>query len=624
MKNTKIIFYELHPLNTWLALIISIFFDVVYWRSSAMPKWMLSRFEQICQHGSFTQGEWATKTAPIFFDLKKIFPVTTYKKRVFFQYKEDTIDVTNAAMQIAVMKYERVKHFYCLIGYWLSRQSKDTKYFVVDLLENKNLDDIDLSARDERYPAINLLNSYLDRLWDGLLIILQLGSQIRYFFSSNSSPKYDYSKQNIKFYWRCLTYNEIASETESLDVTSIISKSALNPYESILILPIVPSSKQKLQLSKSKVNWVCQKDVCKFSNKGLLDMFLLLKIVFGFKIFLGEKALIRQIKVPLIRRFFTLNHFIETGASTLVSGQSSGLQESPIVSIVRALNKKTVWWSYSGLGAKSYPDLKLNQFSYEQIEASITLSEKKFVWSKLDRDILLARNLTPLNEEQTRLIVTGPLMSGDPAWAALEPNEARQKYKGFNGSKNCKLWITIFDQPVHRHDFPIEGRWPAELITENIEKKFFKDIGLLLEKYQNIGIIYKPKRSEKKDFLESSEKLELFTNKSSAFVSNRIVKLHYNTDPYIAGSLGDVTIAMPYTSSLLSSIASQKDGVFYDPISSLGSAYPKIMNSITLSSFEELADRIELWLNGKTSINRMLLKKLEYRENPIELFTSLL
>ncbi len=84
MKNTKIIFYKLHPFNVLPAMVMGIFFKVIYWRSVALPKKILNRFEQIYQHGSFTQGEWATKTAPIFFKLKEIFPKDRYQKKFFF------------------------------------------------------------------------------------------------------------------------------------------------------------------------------------------------------------------------------------------------------------------------------------------------------------------------------------------------------------------------------------------------------------------------------------------------------------------------------------------------------------------------------------------------------------
>ena len=621
MKKTTLIFYELHPINLLPILIASVFFRVVYWQSVFIPKWLQKRFEQIYQPGDFTQGEWGVKTASIFFQLKKIFPKNFYNKKVLLHYEGQSIDLTHASMQSLVMKYERVKHLYCLVDFWLSRQPTKTKYFVVDFLENKNLDDIHLSARDNKYSDLYLFNSYLDMLWGVILSLLMLASQVKSYLSPSISPCYDFSKEKIKFYWHCLSEYEIASKENSLDITNLTQNATINLTESLLILHKRPNSKERLRLSKNKVKWTYEKDIFKFSLRKdfVKNILKLINISFSFRFFSGEKALIRQIKPKIVSNLLMLDHFKRTGASTLISGQSHGLQEKAIVTLVRALGKKTIYWSNAGLGAKSYPDLKLNQFDYEQIEGSITLSEIKFIWNKLDMNTLLKRKLNPLQEDQTKFIISGPLMSGDSSWLKIAPSDARKKYGGFNGSKNCKLWITLFDISVHIHN---THRWPVGLITEEVENQFFKDIGLLLNKYQDVGIIYKPKRPNLKNFILSKEKLNFLSEHNPDFLSNRIVKLEFNSDPYIPGSLGDVAISMPYSTSLLSVIASKKDGGYYDPSSNLGFAYPEIMNSLIISSYEELSSKVELWLNSTNTNKTILNEKLEIHNDPVEFFAS--
>jgi polysaccharide biosynthesis PFTS motif protein len=350
----------------------------------------------------------------------------------------------------------------------------------------------------------------------------------------------------------------------------------------------------------------------------------LLRVLIGFGVLSGEKSLIRQVKPLLISYSMLLSHFIETGASTLVTGQSYGLNEKPIVDIVRALHKKTIWWSYSGQSAKSYPNLKLPKYQYEQIQESITLSEEKCVWNNSDKNILLARNLIPMHENQTKLTVTGPLMSGDSKWVKLISDDARQKYSNFNGNKACKLWITVFDLPVYVDNSMIMHRWPVGIITKEFEISFFRDIELILEKYQNIGIIYKPKRRVEKSFFESDVKNKLFSEDNPLFLSGRVVKLPYNIDPYIAISMGDVAMAMPYTSALFASISFKRDGIYYDPLSNLGSAYPELVNSITLNSFKQLCNKVESWLRGEIFINNDALEVLKHKGDPIVNFTSLL
>jgi hypothetical protein len=626
MCQTRIVFYELHPINILPILILSIFFKIAYWRSVFLPKWLIAKFEQIFHYESFTEGEWAVKNAYIFFDLKKKFPKEKYIKRVFFQYDGKSIDVTKAAMQSIASKYERVSHFYLLINYWLSKQPTGAKYFVVDFLEDKNLNDVDLSVRDDKYSRIYLLNTYLDMLWGELLNILQLGKCIKSYFLPTISPKYNYSKEKIKLYWYGLSFNEIASSKNSLDVTAIIRKGLEAPSKSLLILPTIPDNKQKTWFLKNDIKWIYQGDVCKFSFKknSLKNIFKVLKIAIGFRSLSGERVLIRQIKAPLISYSMILGHFLETGASTLVTGQSYGLQENPIVSVVRALHKKTIWWSYAGLGANYYPGLKLDNFLFEQIDEVITLSEEKCVWSGLDKGTLIARDLTPIQEEKAKFIVTGPLMSGETKWIKLRSGQARKKYKEFNDDEQYKLWITIFDLPVDDPSIYIKHRCPFTTITKEFELSFFRDVELILEKYQNVGIIYKPKRRVAEKFFESDYKKKLFSKDNPLFSSGRIVKLPYNIDPYMAISMGDVAIAMPYTSALIASISFKRDGIYYDPLANLGSAYPELFNSITLNSFEQLCDRVESWLMGENFINNDAFEVLKYKGDPVTNFTSLL
>jgi polysaccharide biosynthesis PFTS motif protein len=625
LKNKKVIvFYNLHPLNIIPALFLSFRYRVVYWRKNLLLGLFVKKFEQIYKPGSFTQGDWVEITAPIFFELKTKINANRFKDRLYLNYKNSEIDMTMSAMQRVVMQYERIYHFYKLIEFWKLRHIGNENIFVADFIARRYLNDLELVVDSGNINFSFRINPILDRMWEYLQNILYLGMVfvrvLQNFFKSNILAA-SFNKNKIKYFWHCLSFNEIASTENSYDATALIQRGLLSSEESLFFLPVEPNEDQIHWLSKNHIQWVSNR--CLYKNIPKLIQirifFWLSKIVILSWGMQGKQALKGLIIAPLISDIIKFEFFNYINAKVLLTGQSGGTLESPIISLARGLNKKTIWWSYAGVGTKHIPrPLAFNYFN-EQVEESITLSEEKWIWFELDKTMLQKRSLLPFDELQTNYRTLGPIMSGDSTWLSKSPLQARDEYK-LNGNSNCKIWISVFDIPTFDDYVHVEHRWPAgNAFTKKMQAAFFMDIKAILEKFSDIGIIYKPKRSLKgkntSKYIFQTEMLELMNDNNKWIKSKRLIVLSNNIDPYIPIALCDYAIAMPYSSVLLAVLASNRGGVYYDSTSTICSTYPEELNNITLCNQTSLFEKIQLWRVGSDEINIPLTKIIRYDDD---------
>ena len=598
-------------------------YRVAYWRKTFLFKALVGKFEQVYKHGSFTQGDWVEVTAPIFFDLKKKIQKEKFRDRVYIQYKGASVDLTLPAMQRIVMQYERVYHFYKLVGYFNQRES-DTDIRIVNFNIREYLDDLGLAVDCNEYNSIFNLNSFLDGAWEYSHNIIYLSAVflrvLKNLFKKNVSDT-PFKEANIKYFWHCLSFNEMASSKNSYDATALVQRGLLSNGESFFLLPVDPSEAQIQWLSKNRIIWASNKSLYNILPKlaQIKILFWLTKIscfTWGIR---GKKALKSFLITPLITDMVKFEFFNHIDAKVLLTGQSGGLLESPIVSLARGLDKRTVWWSYAGVGTKHIPRPLPFEYGNEQVEASITLSEEKWVWLELDKIMLEKRSLLPSGELQTTLRTLGPMMSGDSRWLSKSPLQARKEF-GLNGNSACKIWITVFDMPTFDKNLHIEHRWPAgSAISEEMQSAFFSDIKFILENYSDIGVIYKPKRSSNgrnsSKYILQDELLDFIDN-NKWVKSKRLIILSNNIDPYIPIALCDYAIAMPYTSVLLAVLASNRDGIYYDSTSTICSTYPEELNNVTLCNRTSFIEKIELWRNSKAGVNKELLKFVSYNQDP--------
>ena len=606
------------------------FCHVVYWRKKHLPLFLVKSFEQVHKAGSFTQGEWVEVTAPIFFKLKKFFEKERFKHRLYFNYRKSSIDLTLSAMQRIVMDYERVYHFYKLIEYWENRQEDNFKVSIVDFNVRASLDLLGIGVNKKNRHFIFKINRFLDRQGrtiKNILVLFQFFVRIIKNLLGFNKCKNLNSSENVKIFWYCLSFNEIASCEGSFDTTTLVRRKLISNEESLYVLPTVPDEGQINWLHKNKINWVVRQNILDslpIVKQIKVFLFLLEMVIFPWNWKGADVLKHATLKQSFIQDIPLLDYFMHINAKILLTGQANGLYESPIVSLARGLGRKTVWWSYAAVGSKHIPNKLPYEYCNEQVEESITLSEEKWIWFDIDKLMLNKRSLNLAQEDQTKFVKLGPVMSGDSSWLQKVPYQARRDY-GFQGNPECKIWITIFDLPVaakHWHD---EHRWPVGPVSKEMQFDFFRDISRLLDQFPEVGIIYKPKRPfpgknrykhKNKALFYSERFLDFISEKNKYAVSRKLINLSNNVDPYIPIALGDHSIAMPYTSALLAFLSTERAGIYYDATSRVNQTYPSEIDEITVGGYNDLCKTVQKWLDGSVDTPKPIKDLLRYEGDP--------
>jgi hypothetical protein len=292
---------------------------------------------------------------------------------------------------------------------------------------NTSLDQLGIGVNKNDRRLMFKINSCLDKglgTIENLAVLFQMLVRIIKNLLGLNECRNHNNSENVKYFWHCLNLNEMAYGEGCFDVTTLVRRQMISNEESLYILPKEPDEDQKNWLHQNKINWVIRSGILDLlpKTKQVGIYWLLLTINFSPWKWKGVDALKHAIlKGRFVRDIPLAEYFMQINAKVLLTGQSMGTNESPIVSLVRSSGNKTVWWSYAGLGLKHIPNKLPYEYCHEQVEDSITLSEEKWIWSDLDRSMLIKRSLNPSQEDQAKFIKMGPVMSGDSSWLQKTP-----------------------------------------------------------------------------------------------------------------------------------------------------------------------------------------------------------
>lgn len=630
MKSKKkyLIFYELHPINILPVIILSFFFKIAFWKKKYLQDKILKNFKQIFKPGEFTQGEWLSLNSHVYDNFKKKIENNDELKsnKIEVEYNKIKVNLIPAIIHYLSYNYENISNFYKLIELW-SRREKINNFYIVDFKIDKLLNNINFSVDNHNFKKINLYLSIADN-------ILEISERLIIFFKNiffvikNSIFKKEIRAQfKSKYFFFQFSGYDIASKKFSNDFSSFIinNKSFFN--QSVFFLPRVPNKDEQNWLKKNKVRFSTYSDIFNQIplNIQIKTLYWLFRLSFDFPMNKFKKSMISIILHHLVSDIFIMEYFFYLRSDTLIAWQGAGLKESPIVSIIRAHGKKTIFCSNSGIGVKHISGKVPNNYFYQQVEESITLSEYKFIWSKLDKTLLEKRSLNELFEDikNPDFEIIGPIMSGDSNWMNINTKKARDIYN-FTGNKSCKIWITIFDVPIFFDYDLINHRWPCNDHPEEMQNLFFHDIYLLLERFPEVGLIYKPKRPAvvlNQGNRVIVDKLKDFISKKNKFIiNNRIVVLPHDVDPYIPMALSDYSIAMPFTSAAQAMLYYNKDSIYYDPSSHSDNVLPNEIRNVTLLEKQDLIKKIKEWIDKSNTENTFQSDIIKNMGNPRDNF----
>jgi polysaccharide biosynthesis PFTS motif protein len=184
----------------------------------------------------------------------------------------------------------------------------------------------------------------------------------------------------------------------------------------------------------------------------------------------------------------------------------------------------------------------------------------------------------------------------------------------FNKPKLCKMlnipydeksrFIAIFDVPIEPSSLSkrnIKSAHYNKIYSEEYNYALLKDAFGLLSEFNDLKLIYKPKRSLTSGVFHYSPRTkELFEKMRS---NPNVIILDYNINPWVPLALGDMFINLPFGSATIAALHYHKPGVFYDPFNIVGySRYFKIKN-LLIRDYNQLKKAVAESLFSVAEIN---------------------
>ncbi len=588
-----LIVLRLHPLNFPLILIGSFFFNIVYWKSEKIPESWLKRFEVIDPEDYFTYEEWIEVTAQAQKSWKiKIEP---WNDKTSFLWKQIniTVDFSNTWLQWLGIYFEEYFFFLHLSKRWIEKAISIKAVKFADLMIFDLASDLKYIVSASSLSIIKIFY-YLDLAWQWSLALIfcfrQLGRLIQ------RRDKSVNTRETYRYLWTGISPQEAASEPNQLDFAFLVERGIINSKDCLFILAKQPSNTTISYLSKRNIHWTTTQDIGKWLNirERVLALLGLFKTLLH-GCFLRKK----QIHTPLILQFcFNTQSWIffikKIKPEIYFSTVSESWPERPEVSVINALGVNTVNWFYSA-----------NIFSYSQtnpafedlgILRSISVAREIWVWNETVAQWFNLRNIQP-KPDQPKIKVTGPIMCGNSQWLKKTPADVRSSY-GIKSEKTTKF-IAVFDVPTITRAYRIKIGHGPSLYPLKMLEQFFDDLCNLLDAFENVNLIIKPKRSLEDPQRDYSKGMWRLINPTGHYQERKkITLLPHNIDPYLPIAMSDFCVGLPFTSPVLVGLSSGRDGLFHDPLSCVNYFYPKEITPLITHGKKEFLERIDQWMKG--------------------------
>jgi len=605
-SNRTLVFQRIHPVNFCVAYFMSFLCSVAFWRSDMVPRQWLRRLRCVDPSDLFDLDDWQSAQAEVYKKWGDIYD----EKNNFFHLRRYVsglkVDFSKNMAQWLAIKFEEGMLFNELLV--KLNKTGEVQYEIASTsLFSFSEFVVPLEFPLEKKWMHRFLN-LLDKTWE-LMFSVAVGFQQMSFLFKSGCP-HDLKKQ-VDCLWFGISPVELAAADNKLDFSFLVNRNLINAENVLYFLPVKPQACCEERLRDSKVQWMLTSSYAflprRYRFKASLDIVRCLFVeVFSFSN-AHQKALAMRYVIQTIPWFYISRMLKPKIYLTTVS---ACWPENAVVALMNASGVRTVNWSY---GANTFLySIETPDFVDVGVARSISVAQEILVWNKWVKEWLILRG----DYNPSSIHLTGPLMCGDSRWINISPVMARAKYfkKKF---QDDQVFLSFFDVPPVPKETRLRiGHGPSMYPLVMLEN-FYKDIFSLLKQYDNLVLVMKPKRSLSDVNREYPDSLmEMITPDSDEVRSGRILLLEHDVDPYIPIGVADICIGMPFTSPVFAAMDSGRQGMFYDPTSTVRHFLPEEL----LSSLIHGKDNLSKWLDS-AMVRRMLDYSPDEFIEPLELFS---
>lgn len=591
-KKRIILASKINPLNFSLYFLASFFYQI---KAYEIYPAFLSRFkfkiELLNLEDYFDRTEFvlirsnAVKTANNLL-IKLLLP--EWQARI----KKTNLNLIKKAKQDLQKEIEKL-HFLIHI---LRIFEKENKVYIIGSIDFSYLSKIDKNSSLFAYPSKKFFSGvsiFLDRVNFMVINLIRFAKVIHQFIRGIFFNKQFRGK--IKFIYDGISIRELSTEDNEISYTWLIDNQAISKKDILFILP-----KADFEMSEHADDFKKDKELLAVERSDLLTfasykkLYSCLPEVFRMliSVLLPRLSFSELTKLKYLIDILKWLPLVESlGPKVYLVSECAMNTEDPVIIYFNNLGVKTVMWTYS---VNSYPFLTdssngafLYTFDYNNV-----ISENLLVWNR-DFKEFVDRHLQG-NESKVKVI--GPLMSGDEN--VLKDSKKLLSQKLGKPYNDRIRYIALFDVPPLTSDVQERKRSSVryiKLYSYGYNDKFVKDIYRLLSEFQNIGLIYKPKRHLTSGvFYYSNELKSIFNDMQN---NPNVIFLNYNDNPWIPIALADMCISVPFGSPTIAALHYGKPAIFYDPLGIVYcDRYAGINKYLLAADFNQLKNKVKEFL----------------------------
>ncbi len=577
-------FQKIHPLNLPFALAISRFRPVRYWRRENVSEKYLSRFEQIDPSDYFTLESWQKTDEDAFTAWQSAFDLLKNNEAPPASEQNEGCAMRRLWYQRLSILFEERHLFFRLLERILVKQGVSGSVGAAPVDREARRIGADLRMPGD-FHYVQLF-ARLDSLW----LLVRLSGIAWRQISRLSRSSGTSLKSHATTLWTGISPAEIAGEDNQLDLAFLARRNLLDASQCVFLLPQDPKPAAEGRLAALGIRWIRSDRIGAMTWRHKLVAGLRITTAFIGGLACGLFSLRRlSTAVALCEGTPVLTLARSLAVKTYLTSVTACWPEQSEVALLGAAGIRTVNWSY-GANTFCYSSENIH-FHDLGIPRSLPCASEIWVWTEDVRDLLLARHLG----SPTRIETIGPVMCGDARWCERSPADVR-RHLGVE-APHAKIYISVFDvPPLSREGRLAVGHGPSNFPSGMLDQ-FFLDCERLLETFEEIALIVKPKRSLIDRFRDYPPAMERVLAGRSRFArEGRVILLPPNIDPYISVALAEISIGVPFTSPVLVARSCGRSGFFHDARKEVLHFRPKGFTRWMTHGFDELKSSVSLVL----------------------------
>jgi polysaccharide biosynthesis PFTS motif protein len=514
------------------------------------------------------------------------------------------IDLSIKAKQDLGKDVEKLLFFKKIID-----RNKTDRVYIVNSLKIDFLLKLDLNGDFLALPEIKMLsslNKLIDRLNYHIFVDLYLLGRITIKFIQGIIFNKDF-KRKVRFIYDGVSPRELSFNNSKITFAWLIDNKYIDKDDILFILP-----KSDFQMRQDAY------DCNKYDDLLAVNNFKLNILAHRSRIFsiLAEIIMLffrnRFLFLPTLKNLMLAEYslyilewlpLVESIAPKVYINTSSNIgTERSIITYFNTLGIETITWFY---GTNSYLFTKFNSdCRFRNIVFCNIISSRLIVWNRHFKEFIQEHP----QQNKLKIEIMGPLMAGEEEVMNLSKEKIFNKYM-LSYSTNFK-YISIFDSPPLSFEHRGNTAWCPDSNSEEYNYLFIRDIFNLINEFDNICLIYKPKRS----LISGKFSYSIITKKiiEQMKENERVIILDYNINPWVPIALADLCISLPFESPTVAVWHYGKPGLFHDPMNIALSHRYKTLSCLITHNYDELKSKVYYWLFENNRIGDLSNNDIRY------------